>query len=761
MAEPEGSWESFLLSSAISYVRPPSSLDDCTAPSSSYWDPELIRRWHGLDDGATATAVPEHDSSTLNYSSVLLLATFVAESLRRRLSLEVAPGSDPEPASTVNSTSTLRIGVALPEGPFLPVFILAIHSLNIAAARGWLVCMGVVLVPLESDGAIERLGRILSDSKPDLILVGGSLEGMRAAMDGSDDGTQILDFTTVADEALSSIGKSGDCPLLTERLWPAELRSTVATPSGVYDAAKLVAMGTIRLASSFADTAKIRHLNEREIMSHIVYTSGTTGRPKGCVSSLASLRHYIAAKNAAHEIERTSRVLLASAVTFDPCFSDILATFAASGAICVASRGSLYGGGMTGLLQQLKVTHVLCTPTLWSTVEGDANSIEGLILKVVALGGEPIPRSTIGRWARQRRKDCSSANWVYNCEYPRLCATYGVTEACVYQTFGEVVVGDISDNEQARRGNAVGFPLNGCNVHICRPHSSDDTNQGNAPGLEHIEDGPDRSSVEPTIGEVVLSGAQIDAMSSYLNQSDLTKRVFVQDDSGIKGVNFFYRTGDLGYIDAQSKQLYILGRKKGDGMVKINGIRLELSEVEASIVDGSEALSDHNGGHLVVDCMASLTFTESDANQRKKQLVAYCILSEAAIDQLGLDRDRLRIGLIIPQGPLLTVLRTRCDRRLRKGCTPSSFVIIDRLPLSPTGKRDRSALPPLSRCKIMVGSKDSKSLWSLGKVGATVASQICEILNLQPCQRQLVTEGRVATDCTHRPAAEAVSYLTI
>lgn len=750
MAEQDGSWGIFLLSAAISYVPPPSS--------SSHWDSELIQRWNGLDDSAAvaeASTAPEDACTTctsLNYSPVLLLATFVAERIRRRLPLEVVPGSGPEAASIATNCSTLRIGVAIPEGPFLPVFILAIHALNMAAAGGWLDCMGVVLVPLESDGATERLGRILSDSKPDLILVGGSLEGMRAAMDGSGDDASIVDFTTVVDEALSSIGKCGDCSLLNERLWPAELRSTiVATPPGVYDAAKLVAMGAIRLAKSFADTATIRQINERDIMSHIVYTSGTTGRPKGCVSSLASLRHYIASKNVAHEIDSTSRVLLASAVTFDPCFSDILATFAAGATLCVASRGSLYGGGMTGLLQQLKITHVLCTPTLWSTVEGDANSLEGH-LKVVALGGEPIPRATIGRWARQRRKDCSSVNCAYNREYPRLCATYGVTEACVYQTFGEVVLGDTSDNGQTRQGNAVGFPLHGCNVHICRPHSAE-TNQGNAPGLEHIEGGP---SVEPTIGEVVLSGAQVDDMSSYLNQSDLTRLVFVQGDNDIKGGNFFYRTGDLGYIDAQSKQLYILGRIKGDGMVKINGIRLELSEVESSIVDGSEALSD-----LVVDCMASFTFTESDENQwNKKQLVAYCILSEAAIDQLGLDRGRLRSGLILSQGPLLTVLRTRCDRRLRKGCTPSFFVTIDRLPLSPTGKRDRSALPPLSRCKILMGSKDSKSLWSLGKVGATVANEICLMLNLQPCQRQLVTEGKVATDCAHRSVAKAVSYLT-
>jgi hypothetical protein len=66
------------------------------------------------------------------------------------------------------------------------------------------------------------------------------------------------------------------------------------------------------------------------------------------------------------------------------------------------------GGGLAGVLRQLEVTHVLCTPALWSTVETDGRGgahhphDDFPSLRVVALGGEPIPRAMAGRWARKR-----------------------------------------------------------------------------------------------------------------------------------------------------------------------------------------------------------------------------------------------------------------------------------------------------------------------------------------------------------------------
>jgi acyl-CoA synthetase (AMP-forming)/AMP-acid ligase II len=483
-----------------------------------------------------------------------------------------------------------------------------------------------------------------------------------------------------------------------------------------------------------------------------------SGKPKGCVSSLQSLQHYIRAKNLAHGIEcGKSKVLLASAITFDPCFSDILATFVANVTISLASRARLYGReddvlvspdnsittyhGLTSLLRQLQITHVLCTPTLWATVEGDPpNNIPSL--QVVALGGEPIPKTMRARWARRQTQDETNSNDVWDREYPRLYATYGVTEACVYQTCGEVV--QIDEQNRVSQGLSVGISLLGTKIHVCQPLSDDDSNKSSS--LEQLLQS---AGEEPVVGEVVLSGAQVDAMSSYLNLPSLTKSVFIQSKtvpSSASDDAFLYRTGDLGYIHPQTNNLHILGRIKGDGMVKINGVRIELAEIESSLIDN---VVDDEGGGLVTDCMASTTTarpvdeSEGSNSMQKKQLIAYCILSSRCISELRIAKEQLKNGLIVPPGSLLAVLRERCDLRVRKGCTPSFFVIIDRLPLSPTGKRDRSRLPPLDTCFLMdCGNGDQgQSLWNIGTAGAIVAEKICECLNLQSYQRALVTRG--------------------
>mmetsp|Transcript_7124 Transcript_7124/g.14353 ORF Transcript_7124/g.14353 Transcript_7124/m.14353 type:complete len:1499 (+) Transcript_7124:59-4555(+) len=410
-SSPSPSWNEFLSGPAISYVpprqNPSTSSDPHSSPCDDYWDKELLDQWQQLHDGENTSSSLTRGVRHLTYGSLLLLASSLAEKIAARLAL--APRDSTAPHQLLCShretdgrnSNSVRIGVALPEGPFLPLFVLAIHSLNLAVAEDWLDtksrrsedrdatipserrferCRGVVFVPMESDEAPDRLRHILEDSRPDIVLVapGEDLERMELAVLSFR--TELVDFTQLVREALNSLvslPSPSTCnnqhsSSVMEEVFPLQARDdcidSLRYPHAIpntWDVSRLVAVGALRLATSFAFSppANPSNSSRNDIPSHIVYTSGTTGKPKGCLSSLWSLQHYIRAKNMAHGILRpnhsngrpatttttTTRrrigtvVLLASAVTFDPCFSDVLATLVANATLGLATRERLHG----------------------------------------------------------------------------------------------------------------------------------------------------------------------------------------------------------------------------------------------------------------------------------------------------------------------------------------------------------------------------------------------------------------------------------
>jgi hypothetical protein len=246
----------------------------------------------------------------------------------------------------------------------------------------------------------------------------------------------------------------------------------------------------------------------------------------------------VLAKNLAHGITASSTVLVASSLGFDPCFSDVVASYQAGATLALPwpAAGNSLTENMAGLIATYGVTHVLTTPTVWGMCRLPNDGATPL--EVVALGGESIPRAVVDEWAR----DSASASSTGSRAAVRLMATYGVTEACVYQTIREVTI----PLTQSPHGNPCGPPLPGNVVKI-----SED-------------------------GEVLLSGSQVDAISGYYGDAALTASKFVSEDAAVR----WYKTGDIGtLIDGE---LWLKGRK--DSQVKLNGVRIELTETPCKIM---------------------------------------------------------------------------------------------------------------------------------------------------------------------------------
>lgn len=153
-------------------------------------------------------------------------------------------------------------------------------------------------------------------------------------------------------------------------------------------------------------------------------------------------------------------------------------------------------------------------------------------------------------------------------------------------------------------------------------------------------------------GELLIGGVGL--ARGYLNRPALTAERFIPDPFGREPGARLYRTGDkVRWLPDGS--LEFLGRL--DHQVKLRGFRIELGEIE-TILSQHPAVRD------------TVVVVREEAGRR--QLVAYCVAAGQ---------------------PDVSDLRAFCKQHLPDYMIPAAFVLLDTLPLSPSGKVDRQALP--------------------------------------------------------------------
>ncbi|MBV9110382.1 MAG: amino acid adenylation domain-containing protein, partial [Gemmatimonadetes bacterium] len=188
-------------------------------------------------------------------------------------------------------------------------------------------------------------------------------------------------------------------------------------------------------------------------------------------------------------------------------------------------------------------------------------------------------------------------------------------------------------------------------------------------------------------GELCIGGAVV--ARSYLGRIELTAERFVPDPFSAEGGARLYRTGDRVRWGAEGT-LEFLGRV--DQQVKIRGFRIEPGEIEG-VLRRSEG---------VADCVV----VAREDVPGEKRLVAYVVGGAEAVEA-GALREHLR-------------------RELPEHMVPAAFVALERLPLTPTGKLDRKALPAPEGDAFARGSYAAP----VGEVEAALAEIWSEVLGL-------------------------------
>src|SRR5579859_381106 len=312
------------------------------SPAQALPPTDLARMLAGWND--TARDVPEGTLAEL----------FEAQAARTPEALAVACGDVALSYAELDERAgrLARYLASLGAGPERLIAVLMDKSAEVFVAWLAVAKSGAAFLPIDPAYPAERIGFMLADARPDLVVT-----------------------TTAAASSLPAVAGG-------------EPRVVLDDP---------VLAGTL----ARSEPGEVTALRRAELAhpAYVIYTSGSTGRPKGTVVTHRGLASLAASMAAAFGIGPGSRVLQLASLSFDAAVMETLMAWPSGAALVIPEPGPLAGEMLAEKLNELRISHALIIPSVLASVPvGQVRGFDCLIV-----GGEACSDRLVAEWSPGRQ----------------------------------------------------------------------------------------------------------------------------------------------------------------------------------------------------------------------------------------------------------------------------------------------------------------------------------------------------------------------
>lgn len=371
-----------------------------------------------------------------------------------------------------------------------------------------------------------------------------------------------------------------------------------------------------------------KHLPDNREM-YVLYTSGTTGKPKGVEIASSGVVNYLDYANRHYHLTELTASIVSSPLCFDATVTTLLTPLTAGRPIRILNTDRDIIEQLEKYLFDKENSYLFkLTPShlnALAAIKDDGDSCNSK--HVIVVGGEQLKQKTL-------------KNWQTILPNTTFVNEYGPTETVV----GCSTYFAVPSSEPAGENVPIGRPISNTQLYVL------DQNQAIVPSLFQ--------------GELYIGGAGV--ALGYANNEKLSQEKFVTNPLSSDENSMLYRTGDVvRWLDDGT--LEFLGRN--DDQIKLNGYRIELSEIERQLLESSD-----------VEKVVVIKVTEPT-----EKLVAYIVHTNS---EICADASKAY--------ECTTKLQSYLRAQLPNYMVPSQFIFIDTVPLTTNGKVDVKALPQAS-----------------------------------------------------------------